>query len=178
MCVGQDAPHKPNHTNENISFNWLVACSLLLRCEKISMFPFLTEFNRCFILNNVYYSYFRIWAQTGVILHKYRQILSVSVSLLYSPQQSSATVPAPPTELQYHWLITSYSALKTKSTLSTEHTVTQLKDMKMAHNTEDQVWVKDDIWASVVYLSRDWVSLRGFYKTWKMKNPKKCSWNN
>lgn len=33
--------------------------------------------------------------------------------------------------------------------------------LKMAHDAEDQAWVKEDISASVVCLSRGWVSLRG-----------------
>lgn len=42
--------------------------------------------------------------------------------------------------------------------------------MKMALNTEDQEWVKEDIWASVVYLSRDCVSPRGLSRFGKCKS--------
>ncbi len=79
---------------------------------------------------------------------------------------------------QDRWLIASYSVLKTKSTLHTEYTVTELKDMKMALDTEDQEWVKEDIWASVVYLSRDCVSPRGlsrFGKSWSCREAKSAA---
>lgn len=107
----------------------------------------------------------------------------MSVSLWCSLQQSSATaVPTPPTELHRITDLLHHALLWKQNQLYTENTVTLLKNKKMAHDTEDQVWVKEDIWASVVYLSRDSLTER-ILKTWKMQKPellggKKYSWNS
>lgn len=88
---------------------------------------------------------------------------TVPVSLWWSPH--SAAVLTPPTEL----LITSYCCFENNIIyLHAEHTVT-VNCIKMGHDDEDQVWVKVDIWASVVYFSRDCLSLRGLSRPGKCK---------
>lgn len=80
----------------------------------------------------------------------------------------TATVPAPPTELHRSTDLLHHIVFW-------KHSLTQLKrsggkkeEEEMAHYTDDGAWVKEDIWASVVYLSGD-LCLTEILRSWKIR---------
>lgn len=87
----------------------------------------------------------------SVLLHKPRR--NPSVPPWSSLPRCAATDPSPPTEQHRITDLLHHTLFWKQNQLDAGHTVTQLKYLKMAHNAE--AWVKEDIWASVVYLSRD-----------------------